>query len=43
MSIKTGKVENPGERLYIGIISMHGASFGGAEFWAFIVDSYASS
>jgi hypothetical protein len=30
--------KNPGERLYIDIISIKGESFGGSKFWALIID-----
>jgi hypothetical protein len=30
----------PGERLYVGISSIKERSFGGAKFWALIVDDY---
>jgi hypothetical protein len=31
----------PGERLYVDISSIQGISFGGAKFWALIVDAFS--
>jgi hypothetical protein len=32
----------PGERLYVDISSIQGVSFGGAKFWALVVDDFSS-
>jgi hypothetical protein len=38
-----GSSDLPGERLYIDIISIKERSFGGAKFWALILDDYTDN